>query len=554
MDRISLGFEPMSMSGIGTNAAALANWIAMPDTGSDRDRRQSTMRTQRLAATGPGGWFAINCLVTLLYLGLGYAVATFFAAYGLFPAPIWLPSSVALVAAIVWGPRIWPALFIGSFIVNYALFDPPWHVAALISITNTLGPAVGAALTRRFRPQQGQFTRFSGVLGFILFAVLLHALIAAAGGTTAIALGQSLEPEIVYSIWTRWWLADSGGTLYFAPALLLWLGAEQMPSPRKKTAGRTDAAVWLGTAATAILLFATPLDGYVRHEFPFLLAVPLSWVALRMTLRSAYTLFALVAVIASAGTVAGLGPFQEPAVSNPLVVLGAMVLLFSMNVLTIAALACERYEAESALEEANLTLENKVTERTEELRRQAETDALTGVSNRRAFIERGQSEVTRAKRYSRGLAIIIVDLDHFKRINDNFGHATGDEALKAAARACAAQLRKQDMFGRIGGEEFAAILPETGLSEARLVAEKLRSLMRQLAVPDGGGSTLLLSASFGVAALDTSDQNLDQLMARADRALYRAKAEGRDRVETAIVIDEGFTARQAAPRDGPTTP
>ncbi len=416
------------------------------------------------------------------------------------------------------------------------LFDPPWQVAALISVTNTLGPAIGSALTRRFRPKSGQFTRFSGVVGFILFAVLLHAMIAATGGTVAIAMGQPLDAEVLYSIWTRWWLADSGGTLYFAPALLLWLGAEQMPAPTRKVARRTDAMVWLGTAATAILLFATPLDGYVRHEFPFLLAVPLSWVALRMSLRSAYTLFALVAVIASAGTVAGLGPFQEPAVSNPLVILGAMVLLFSMNVLTIAALASERYEAEAALAEANQTLEYKVIERTKELRHQAETDALTGVSNRRAFIERGQAEVTRAKRYSRGLALIVVDLDHFKRINDNHGHAIGDEALKAAASACATQLRKQDMFGRIGGEEFAAILPETGLSEARLVAEKLRIRIRELAISDGRRGTLALSASFGVAALDTSDETLDQLMARADRALYRAKADGRDRVETAIAI------------------
>jgi signal transduction histidine kinase len=151
----------------------------------------------------------------------------------------------------------------------------------------------------------------------------------------------------------NWWLCDSGGTLYLAPALILWLGLERdldQPMFAAPELDKRSLVVWGGIAALSLLLFLTPpLEAHsIRAVLPFLLVVPLSWIALRMSLRSAYTLVTLVAIVATAATVAGFGPFQNTGAGNPLRLVGALVVLLAMNVLTIVALVSERHEAENA--------------------------------------------------------------------------------------------------------------------------------------------------------------------------------------------------------------
>lgn len=163
-----------------------------------------------------------------------------------------------------------------------------------------------------------------------------------------------------------------------------------------------------------------------------------------------------------------------------------------------------------------------------ELRRMAASDPLTGLPNRRRLMERGADEARRAHRYRRPLAAVIVDLDHFKAINDIFGHAAGDVALLEAARACRAALRDVDMFARLGGEEFVALLPETGPAEAAAAAERLRAAIAQ-AAPDAAAPGRRLTASVGVACL-RAGESFDFLLARADEAMYRAKKAGRNQV------------------------
>ena len=313
-------------------------------------RRVDLWRTRFLAGAGASRWIAANALVAVLYFALGYIVSVFFAAYGLFPAPIWLPTSVAMVAAMMGGWRFLPGIFLGSFITNSVLFDPPLHITVIISTTNALGPVVGAAVARRLRPSAGLFNCFAGVITFIICATLLSPAISAAGGAVALAVGHPLDVSAFYSVWVNWWLTDSGGTLYLAPALLLWLGVEHSSTDPRDRFDRRDVAVWASVLAIALALFATPpLHGSdIRSAFPFLLVVPLSWIALQMSLRAAYTLVSLVSIIACAGTVAGFGPFQNHAMANPLQLVGALVVLLAMTVLTIVALFCERRQAEKA--------------------------------------------------------------------------------------------------------------------------------------------------------------------------------------------------------------
>lgn len=164
-----------------------------------------------------------------------------------------------------------------------------------------------------------------------------------------------------------------------------------------------------------------------------------------------------------------------------------------------------------------------------ELRRLATTDSLTGTLNRGSFLDRAAEEIARARRYQRPLALIAIDLDHFKTINDRYGHAAGDLCLRAFADTCLACLRRADRLGRLGGEEFAVLLPETGLPAALGVAERIREHIAGLAIPlDTGTAGFTVSA--GIARLTPDIDSLDELLARADRALYRAKDTGRNRV------------------------
>jgi diguanylate cyclase (GGDEF)-like protein/PAS domain S-box-containing protein len=169
-----------------------------------------------------------------------------------------------------------------------------------------------------------------------------------------------------------------------------------------------------------------------------------------------------------------------------------------------------------------------------ELRRLATTDVLTGVFNRRHFMEMAGAELDRARRHHRPLVALMLDIDHFKRINDTFGHPVGDLAIKALADTCAQIVRHEDVLGRLGGEEFAIALTETDLDGALLVAERLRQAVAAIRIPvrqgPGVPDMVAFTASIGVAERLEGDASVDAMLSRADMALYAAKRSGRNRV------------------------
>lgn len=166
-----------------------------------------------------------------------------------------------------------------------------------------------------------------------------------------------------------------------------------------------------------------------------------------------------------------------------------------------------------------------------DLLRLATQDELTRLSNRRHFLEQARREVERSRRYGSSLSLLMVDADHFKQVNDTHGHAAGDAVLRALAETGRKLLRDADSMGRLGGEEFALLLPETDLAQAVVVAERLRKAVGEMRVALPGGGEAQLTVSVGVAALGPGAENLDELMRRADAALYAAKDKGRNRVE-----------------------
>ncbi len=214
--------------------------------------------------------------------------------------------------------------------------------------------------------------------------------------------------------------------------------------------------------------------------------------------------------------------------------------------------ACVLYELETGIndmaEQVAMNqdeLQRRVAEATRELReqklaaeREARIDSLTGLFNRRAFMEKAEEEIVRASRYNGHLALVMVDLDHFKRVNDTHGHPVGDRVLIALANVLTASKREIDFLGRLGGEEFALLMPGTDVPEAVAASERMRLAIESMRV-ETGDLTLRCTASFGVTGYARGDLAVRDLLIRADTALYRAKSEGRNRVEWDLAMAPG---------------
>jgi len=163
----------------------------------------------------------------------------------------------------------------------------------------------------------------------------------------------------------------------------------------------------------------------------------------------------------------------------------------------------------------------------------AHTDGLTGLLNRRRFLEIGETEFQRARRHDRPLTVLTIDIDRFKTINDRAGHPFGDRVIQAVAATCALQIRREDAAGRLGGEEFAILLPETDEAAGERIAERLRSAIERDVAPLGGLHGLAVTCSVGGVTLAKGHQGFTDLIALSDAALYAAKNGGRNQVRFA---------------------
>jgi len=177
-----------------------------------------------------------------------------------------------------------------------------------------------------------------------------------------------------------------------------------------------------------------------------------------------------------------------------------------------------------------IKLEEQLTEAHRRMEILAMHDGLTGLFNRRAIEEHAQAEFDLAKRKERALSVLLLDIDHFKNINDRYGHKSGDEALRQFAKLLPENLRPYDRAGRWGGEEFIIILPETQVEEAITVAERLRARVEEAVIAPENGEAFSMQISVGVAGVSAPYPTLSSLIDAADKALYQAKQSGRNRV------------------------
>lgn len=191
-------------------------------------------------------------------------------------------------------------------------------------------------------------------------------------------------------------------------------------------------------------------------------------------------------------------------------------------------------EQSAALRLANERLQREIAENKAlqcKLEQQVNTDFLTGCASRRHFLEHAEQELQRIRRYGGEMSILMLDLDHFKQINDSHGHQAGDITLQTFVNICQELMREVDVMGRVGGEEFAILLPETGIRRAVEVAERLCQAIAAARIRvENAPSPIRFTTSIGVASSTAADTCFESIVKRADRALYQAKNSGRNRV------------------------
>lgn len=200
----------------------------------------------------------------------------------------------------------------------------------------------------------------------------------------------------------------------------------------------------------------------------------------------------------------------------------------AQKLVTTIIASLRAFEYISEIKALNIELEARVAMRTAELEKLAMLDALTGAGNRRHFDQRAEAEISASRRDGRPLAVVIFDLDHFKNVNDTWGHAAGDLVLQTVVQVAKDLLRPSDFLARIGGEEFVILLPGASVGGAMVIAERIRLAIAEQAITCNEAS-FHITASFGISSV-TSDMSLENALARADTALYRAKNGGRDQI------------------------
>jgi diguanylate cyclase (GGDEF)-like protein len=391
---------------------------------------------------------------------------------------------------------------------------------------------------------QGMARQAANAAEFALFTGSQSALQRLADGARA-----SDQHAAVVSFWTPAGelLAVSGQLSYGQSLPVLEPGRPQLVKGRLLTRVPIWSTEWtepdlfsLATTPTAFAMEGRQLLGHVlvEIELDILQRQRGELLAWALVATGSGLLFAgLLSTLIAASVTQPLGRISVVVSLLSRGVLGARVDTRKAGVLRPLSEGINTMAAGLASNEA--MLRERVAQATEELRQQKEqaehkarTDPLTGVPNRRAFTELARVEIERAQRFGQPLALIAIDLDHFKSINDGHGHAVGDAVLVDFATLVQAQLRVIDQLARIGGEEFVLLLPGTDAKGAQQVAERIRRLLEQRVMPIPGGS-LRYTSSFGIAELELQHPGLDRWLARADAALYAAKGNGRNRVELA---------------------
>lgn len=410
---------------------------------------------------------------------------------------VWPCTGIALASFLMLGYRVWPGIFAGAFLVNVT------NAGSLatsfgIAAGNTLEGVVGCYLLTRFARGQNTFERAKDIFKFALLAGMISTMVSATMGVTTLSLGGFADWSKYGAIWSTWWLGDGVGAVVVTPLLVLWWQNPRLDWSRRQIIELV--LLFSGLFSTAWIVFGGRFHAAVKN-YPFeYLCIPfLVWAAFRFGRRKVATATCLLAAIAAWGTLHGFGPFARESHNTSLLLVQAFMGIMAVTSLVLAAEVTEHNRAE------------------ENIRELVVTDPLTGLANYRRLLDALEAEIKRHGRTGRPFAVILLDLDGLKRINDAHGHLVGSRALCRLAEILRLHSREIDTAARYGGDEFILVLPETDLKQGQSVALRISQRLRN----DGGEPAL--SVSTGTAAYPQDGLTLEELLIAADGALYKEK-------------------------------
>jgi diguanylate cyclase (GGDEF)-like protein len=473
-------------------------------------------------------------------------------------AILWLPNSVMLAALLRFQARryvLFAALAIAAEIAaDLPAFSPT--EALLFGLTNVMEATVAYVLLVR-----GHFdTHFStlrDLLKFVLAGPVTGALAAALCGAAIYSHFRGTETGFLEFL-RIWWFGDALGLMIFTPLLLaVWRDGPGNASAVSVKLHVFDGLIAL-VALVAVGLLIASRDGKLAgvHVSPVLILPFVLFVAARLGFGAAALATMVASIVVVVMTTSGRNPFGELSARDSVIQAQEFIFVMSLMALGLSALLSQLRSKQDQLEasnqrldELNRDLEARVDERTAELKvlnRQLEvlalTDALTGLLNRRALVDLAKKEIAHSRRQGRPLAVMMIDIDHFKSINDRYGPHAGDTVLRQAAATIGRVIRAGDTAVRYGGEELVVLAPDTEPEGALDLGERVRWALRNEAI-ETDHATIAISASCGVTVLSEDDQDPEEIIRRADEALYAAKLAGRDRVIAIIPDRAQSTAR-----------
>lgn len=452
-------------------------------------------------------YFAAAKFALMFAISPGYATA------------VWPPSGIALAALLLLGNRVWPGVWLGATLVNFTVSFSP-IVPLLIATGNTLEALAGAILVRRFIVGLScRFEHAADVFKFVAVAAL-SCVIAATVGVVSLTVQGSVAWLDFFPNWVTWWQGDTAGIIIMTPLLLNWSIRHPMVWSQQRLAEL--AALVLLCAGISYLVFGQGAQA-ASASWMFLVLPLIIWAAYRFTQREVTTIIAAVSAVAIWYTLDGDGPFRSASLNRSLLELLAFISSMVVTGLLLNAVEGERKRAIDDLEKELRGVKDE-----------AVTDPLTGLSNRRYLWHFLPYELLRVARRESSLAVIMIDLDHFKRVNDIHGHEAGDLVLTKVAALLRSHIRDSDIASRYGGEEFVLVLPDATLEGTKRRADAIRNAIRELKLEHLGKPITGVTASIGIAMFPDHAEDSESLMRIVDDLLYEAKRSGRDRIVVSL--------------------
>jgi diguanylate cyclase (GGDEF)-like protein len=421
---------------------------------------------------------------------------------------VWPAAGIALAALLIFGYWAWPGVLLGAFLANVTTAGT---VASSfgIAVGNSLEGLLGAYLVTRFAAGKKAFDRPPDTFKFAWLAGMMATTVSATFGVTTLALAGLAKWSAYGTVWLTWWLGDAAGIVIVAPLLILWSADYRLHWTRQQFFEAL--CLLLGLIVAGQMVF----DGFLvpgtsKYPLEYMCIPFLIWAAYRFGQREAAAATLVLVVSAVSGTFHGFGPFIRQTENESLLMLQAFMAVVAVTIMGLAAVFEDRKRA------------------VEQARHLAVSDPLTELANYRKLIDTLETEIKRYGRNQRPFAILLVDLDGLKKINDTQGHLAGNRALCRVADVLRNHCRDVDMAARHGGDEFALILPEAGNEAAQQVAQRIAEGVTEGTEPQA------LSVSIGVAICPEDGDTVEKLLAAADHDLYEMKRRVRRKLPTSV--------------------